>query len=262
MTVIRNHAKQRLVEGHLSLGMGLRQARTVDIGAIAKTSGFDWLFIDLEHNAMDVDVAAQISAAALGAGITPIVRLPGHDHFLASRLLDTGAMGIVAPHVDTAEQAERLVSHCRFPPQGKRSIPGGLPQARFASIPIAQLSEKVNAETLIVVMIESPQAVENAEAIAAVPGVDVLLIGSNDLAAEMGIIGQFTDHRMEEAYRRVIAACRKHGKFAGMGGIYDHAIMQRYVAMGARFILSGSDLAFLMAGARQRSEFLNSLSLA
>jgi len=261
MTVIRNHAKQRLLDGHLSLGMGLRQARTVDIGAIARTAGFDWLFVDLEHNAMDVDVAAQISAAALGAGITPIVRLPGHDHFLASRLLDTGAMGIVAPHVDTPEQAARLVEHCRFPPQGRRSIPGGLPQARFASIPIAELSHAINAETLIVAMIESPEAVANADAIAAVPGVDVLLIGSNDLAAEMGIIGQFTDPRIEESYRTVIAACSRHGKFAGMGGIYDHAIMQHYVALGARFILSGSDLSFLMAGAKQRSDFLNGLRL-
>src|SRR5919108_452354 len=88
-----NVAKQRLKEGRLALGLGLRQARTVDIAAAAATCGFDWLFIDMEHNAMDVDTAAQIAMAAPGMGITPLVRIPGHEHYHASRLLDNGAQG-------------------------------------------------------------------------------------------------------------------------------------------------------------------------
>src|SRR2546422_31009 len=86
-----NLAKQRLKEGRLALGLGLRQARTVDIASAAATCGFDWLFIDMEHNAMSVDAAAQIAAAAPAMGVTPIVRVPGHEHYHATRLLDNGA---------------------------------------------------------------------------------------------------------------------------------------------------------------------------
>lgn len=261
MKIVTNHAKEKLISGGLSVGLGVRQSRTVDIAMIAKTAGYDWLFIDMEHSSLDVDTAAQISAAALDAGITPIVRVPGHEHFHASRLLDTGALGIVVPHVNSAAEAERAVSHCRFPPLGKRSLPGTLPQAHFEPVPIAELAAGVNAATLVVVMIETPEAVENADAIAAVPGADVLLIGTNDLAAEMGITGQFAHAKIEEAYRKVIAACRKHNKFAGMGGVYDNALMERYIGLGARFILGGSDLSFLMAGAKARSSFLQGLVL-
>jgi 2-keto-3-deoxy-L-rhamnonate aldolase RhmA len=261
MKTISNRAKEQLKAGKLSLGMGVRQARTVDIAIIARTAGYDWLFIDMEHSSMDVDMAAQISAAALDAGITPIVRVPGHEHFHASRLLDTGALGIVVPHVNNAAEAERAVSHCRFPPQGKRSLPGTLPQARFEPVPIAELAAAVNEATLVVVMIETPEAIDNADAIAAVSGADVLLIGTNDLAAEMGITGQFGHEKVGAAYRKVVAACRRHGKFAGMGGVYDHALMERYIGLGARFILSGSDLSFVMAGAKARSNFLHGLSI-
>src|SRR5262245_30237458 len=115
MTVIRNAAKLRLAAGELSLGLGVRQSRTVDIATVAKTTGFDWLFIDMEHNSMGVDTAAQIAMASLAVGVTPIVRVPGKEHYHASRLLDAGAQGIVVPHVDTVEEAKRVVSHCKYP---------------------------------------------------------------------------------------------------------------------------------------------------
>jgi 4-hydroxy-2-oxoheptanedioate aldolase len=117
----------------------------------------------------------------------------------------------------------------------------------------------VNEETLVVVMLETPGAIAKAEEIAAVNGVDVLLVGTNDLCAEMGIPGKFTDAKVEDAYRKVIAACRSHGKFPGMGGVYDPPVMERYIQLGMRFILSGSDLAFMMAGARARAEFLRAI---
>src|SRR5882672_71991 len=180
-----NLAKQRLKEGRLALGLGLRQARTVDIASAAATCGFDWLFIDMEHNAMSVDTAAQIAAAAPGMGVTPIVRVPGHEHYHATRLLDNGAQGIVAPHVDDAAQARRIAEACLYPPLGRRSIPGLQPQLAFKPIAPAEATRLVNEQILVVVMLESPRAIENAEEIAAVPGVDVLLIGTSDLCAEI-----------------------------------------------------------------------------
>ena len=169
MITVENIAKRRLEKGELSLGVGLRQARTTDIGKAMKTAGFDWLFIDMEHNTMNIDTATQIAVAAQDAGITPIVRVPGFEHHHATRALDGGAQGIVVPHVDDAETAQQMVSNCRYPPIGKRSITGALPQLDFAPHPIGEMAEAVNAATLLVVMLETPTAIENAEAIAAVP---------------------------------------------------------------------------------------------
>jgi 2-keto-3-deoxy-L-rhamnonate aldolase RhmA len=258
---IPNHARRRLAAGELVLGMGVRQARTVDIATVARTSGFDWLFIDMEHSSMDVDLASQLAMASLAVGITPIVRVPGHEHYHASRLLDNGAQGIVAPHVDTVEEAKRIVSACRYPPLGHRSLAGAQPQLGFRNVSMAEAMPLVNAETLVTVMLETPKAIANADAIAGVAGVDVLLIGTNDLCAEMGIPGQFTDPGVEAAYRTVIAACARHGKHPGMGGVYEPRLMETYIRMGMRFILSGSDLSFLMAGARARADVLRAVKI-
>lgn len=256
MTAIHNPARERLEAGELALGIGLRQARTVDIAKAMKSCGFDWLFIDMEHNAMDVDVACQISVAAQDAGVTPIVRVPGFQHFHATRVLDGGAMGIVVPHVDDAETARRMVDNCRYPPIGHRSVTGTLPQIDFQSLPVGEATRLINETTLLVIMLETPQAIDNVEEIAAVPGIDVLLIGTNDLCMEMGIPGQVDDPRIAEIYQRVIAACRANGLYAGLGGVYEPNLMQRYIALGMQFVLVGSDLSLLMAAARERVQRL------
>jgi len=256
MSVIVNHTKQKLAAGDLALGIGVRQARTVDIAPICKTCDYDWLFIDLEHGALSLDIASQISVAALGAGITPLVRVPGKEHHHATRMLDCGAQGIVWPHVDSAEEAKRLVSYCRYPPEGHRSVAGGSPQLGFRSVPVAEMTTLLNRELMVVIMVETPAAVAQADAIAAIPGVDSILIGTNDLCAEMGIPGQFTDTRVESAYKTVIDACRRHGKVPGMGGVYEPKLMEKFIGMGMRLILSGSDLSFMMAAARERSTTL------
>jgi len=261
MKIYPNHTKQQLEAGKIAIGMGLRVSRTVDIATIGKTCGFDWLFIDMEHNSMDVDTAAQISMAALPLGITPIVRVPGKEHHHASRLLDAGAQGIVVPHVDSVEEAERAVAYCKYPPIGHRSVMGALPQFGYQSVPVGESTVTANAQTMVVVMLETPDAIAKADAIAAVPGIDSILIGTNDLCAEMGIPGQFSDPRVEDAYRKVIAACKKHNIHPGMGGVYDPKLMEKYIGMGMRFILSGGDMGFLMAGARERATFLHGLKL-
>jgi 2-keto-3-deoxy-L-rhamnonate aldolase RhmA len=253
MTAIPNHALRQLRAGKLAIGMGVNQARTVGIATMAKTAGFDWLFIDSEHGSLDGDTVAQIATASLAAGVTPIVRVAGFEHWHASRMLDNGAQGIVFPHVDSSQDAQRVANACRYPPIGKRSMGGALAQLGFASMPVGEAARLVNEETLVVVMIESPQGVANCEEIAAVKGVDALLIGTNDLCFEMGIPGQFNDPRVAEAYRKVIAACRKHGKFPGMGGMYTPELLERHIAMGVQLILSGSDFSLLMQAATARA---------
>lgn len=259
MVKVTNVTKDKLAAGEFALGVGLRQARTVDIGKAMAAAGFDWLFIDMEHNAMGIDIATQIAVAAQDAGITPLVRVPGFEHHLAARALDGGAQGIVFPHVDDAETAARLVSYCRYPPHGKRSMTGALAQLDFKTYPLDETATGVNEGTFVVMMLETPQAIANADAIAAVPGVDALLIGTNDLCFEMGIPGEFTNAKVVEAYKTMVAACKKHGKHPGMGGVYAPEQMKTYTDLGIRFILSGSDFAFMMKGAKAQSEAVRSL---
>src|SRR5580658_2710825 len=256
MATVRNVAREKLERNHLSLGCGVRLTRSVEIAIAMKTAGFDWLFLDLEHGTISIDAAAQIATAALDAGIAPLARVPNGEYPIATRALDNGALGIVMPHVDTADEAREVVSRLKYPPVGHRSMGGIGPHYGLRSASTGEAAKALNAANLTVVMLETPTAIANADAIAAVPGVDVLLIGSNDLCAEMGIPGDFGNERVAEAYRVMIAACRKHGKFPGMAGIYNEAIMPRYIEMGARFILSGQDAAFLMAGAAARTGFL------
>ena len=258
---ITNTAKSRLEAGELALGIGLRQARTVDIGKIMKTCGYDWLFIDMEHNSMSIDTAAQISVAAQDAGIAPIVRVPGFQHFHASRALDGGAQGVVVPHVDTAEVAAEMVSNCKYPPVGRRSVTGRLPQVDFEAHRQDEVTRSVNDATLVVVMVETPTAVENVESIAAVPGVDSVLVGTNDLCTEMGIPGAVGDTRIQQVMERVVAACRAHGKHPGLGGVYDPALMERYIRLGMRLILCGNDLTMMMAAAEERSARMRAISV-
>lgn len=255
-----NKVRERLEAGDLALGFGIRQARTADIGRVAAACGYDWAFIDMEHSTLGIDTAAQLCVACHDAGVPPIVRVPGYEHYLATRLLDGGAMGIVFPHVNTPALAARLVANCKYPPMGHRSVGGPMAQLGLRAHPRGPATDAVNRGTVLVMMVETPEAVANADAIAAVPGVDVLLIGTNDLTMELGEV-PFTDPKVVTAYEKVIAACRKHGKYAGMGGIYDHPTMEKYITLGARFILSGNDLSFLMAAAQARSTFLRGLRL-
>jgi 2-keto-3-deoxy-L-rhamnonate aldolase RhmA len=261
MAIVENTMKKKLEAGQMAIAFSVVHWRMANVAGIAKECGYDWLFIDMEHNTMDVDAAVQISVAALPTGITPIVRVPAHEHFHATRVLDGGAQGVVVPHVNSVEQARRVVENCKYPPIGHRSLTAPMPQLGFRTMPVADAIEALNRNTLVVAMLETPQAVDNADAIAAVEGIDALLIGTNDLAAEMGIPGQFGDARIEAAYAAMIAATRKHGKFAGMGGIYEHGLMEKFIRMGVRLLLGGGDVAFMMAAARTRADFLRSLKL-
>jgi 2-keto-3-deoxy-L-rhamnonate aldolase RhmA len=163
--------------------------------------------------------------------------------------------------VDTAEIAAQMVDHCRYPPLGHRSVTGALPQIDFESWPLGEATAAISAATLVVVMLETPLAIDNAPAIAAVPGLDVLLVGTNDLCLEMGIPGQLDHPRVVDALERIVAACRANGKHAGLGGVYTPPLIERYVAMGFRFVLAGSDLSFMLGAAKERAAAIRAMRL-
>ncbi|WP_187830166.1 HpcH/HpaI aldolase family protein [Siccirubricoccus phaeus] len=259
MPIVPNHVKQRLQKDELALGFGVHHMRGAAVGMLAAAAGFDWLFIDMEHGATSVHEATQIAIAALNQGVTPIVRVCKDAVFEGTRALDNGAMGVVVPHVDTAEEARAVADAYRFPPVGTRSW-GGPPFAyNFRPPAVAEAQVELNKEILVTVMIETPEAVANAAAIAAVPGIDALMIGTSDLTASMGIAGQIGHERVQAAYKTVADACKSAGKVLGMGGVYDETWAAAYIKLGARLLLSGSDHNLLLAGASARSKFLRGL---
>ena len=261
-TKFPNAARAKLEAGKLSIGVSIKLARTVEIAKMMKTSGFDWLFIDLEHSTMSLDTAAQISVAALDVGITPIPRVPFGQYSMATRLLDNGALGIVIPHVDTADQAREIVDQLRYPPIGNRSISSKMAQFDFKSVKPAELMGTLNDTNIIVAMIETVEAVENIEAIAAVPGIDGLMIGANDLTVSLGIAADYGNEKLQDAARKMVAACKRNGKWPGIAGLAGDEHWALYVSLGAQFLQCGADFGFLMAAGTRQTSYLNGLPAA
>ena len=259
MAIIKNKVKERLRQGKIAVSLNISRLRTVEIPQIAEACGFHWVFIDLEHSTMDLDVAGQICAASLPTGVSTIVRVPEGDVTRATRILDSGAQGVIFPHVQNANDAKSFSEACRFPPIGTRSLNYGGPQLEYESLPPSEVMEGINTETLMVMMIETPEAVNNVADIAAVSGVDVLLVGGSDLSATMGIPGQFKNPDFVDAVGKVVDAAVAESKWPGLGGVYDEKILPEFVKRGMRFFLGGSDLSFILDGGRSRGAFFNGI---
>lgn len=258
---LENPAKAKLERGETVLCMSVRLARTAEIAVLAQASGFDALYVDMAHAGMTVDVAGQICIAANLAGIGSLVRVP-HDPVYMARVLDNGALGVIVPQVDTPEQARRIVRECRFPPRGQRSVPGPGVALRYQRTEPARAAEVLDRETLVLAMIESPEAVANAAEIAAVDGIDVLLVGTADLTMTLQAEGSALPDALDEAYRTVAAACNAHGKVLGIAGVRnDPDRIAALVALGARFLTAGNDQAYILAEGRRQAQLLRQAAL-
>lgn len=244
-----NPVKARMQSGHAALGMNIRVARSGDIVRIAKTTGHDFIFIDTQHSIFDVETIAHMAQAALDCGIAALVRVRSIDDPDTSLLLDNGVAGIVFPDVNTAAEARRAIDICKFPPLGKRSVAGAYPQFDYRAVPLKEAIAQLNDATLVVCMIETREGLDNVDAIAAVPGVDVIHVGSNDLLTALGKPGQFDDPELAAALDRAVAAAEKHGKFAGCGGNRDVERQARAIRNGMRFVTTQTDLNFLSSAA-------------
>ncbi|MBI2725791.1 MAG: aldolase [Polaromonas sp.] len=256
MPIVLNPALQRLRNKQIALGFGVSQLRGAIAPQLASAAGYHWLSIDTEHGAFTLGEVAQICIAALPVGITPIVRVRPQALDEGARALDNGAQGVIVPNVNTVEDARRLVEAFRYPDRGTRNWgPNGL-QFGWDIPPVAQAQQEMDREVLVIAMLETAQGIANADAIASVAGIDMLFIGAVDLSIDLGIPGQFGHEHMRKAFRDVSGICQRHGKYLGMGGVYDEEITRSYMAMNATFVAGGSDQAFLLAEARKRARFL------
>src|ERR1700739_718165 len=158
--ILRNHAKEKLARGELVASMTVRLVHGIEIARIAKTAGFDSLYVDMEHSSLSFETTSQICMAALQVGVTPLVRVPGVDE--VQRVLDGGALGIIAPHVRTADEAREYGRAANSPPLGARAKAGPLPHLQYRSFAAAEANAAVDAATMVVVQFESDESLINA----------------------------------------------------------------------------------------------------
>jgi len=259
--VVRNNVKEKLSRGEVVASMTVRLVRSIEIARLAKTAGFDSIYVDVEHSSLSLETTGQICIAALEIGIAPFVRVPSTRPEHVSRALDGGALGVIAPHIRSAAEAREVVAAAKYPPQGERSAGGALPHLHYGSFPVAEANAAMNEATMVVVQFETADAIDRADEIAAVEGVDLVLMGTNDLLADLGLAGQYEHERVRDAYARTIAACRKHGKHVGVGGLATRPrLAAEFVKMGARYVSAGTDLAFLLAESTARAKQVHGIA--
>lgn len=218
--MIRNRLRRDLAERTYTIGSWLNLA-SPSAAEVMASAGFSWLAIDAEHAPIDLaDIANHIRAIE-SRGATPIVRVPNHEPDTIGRVLDAGAMGIIAPHICNADQARKLAQGCRFRPRGCRS--SGTTRAATLG---AEYAKTCDEELVVLAQIEDREGVANAEAIGRVEGIDVVFLGPNDLSLEMGVARDSPE--LENAIRQVLAASQRAGKPAGIPvGNADAAIRRR-----------------------------------
>ena len=247
--LIKNAVKELFKADKVALGMIARIARSGDIARIAKTTGHDFVFVDGQHALYSVETTGHIAQAALGCGVVPMARVRSCDDPDTQVLLDNGIMGIVFPDINTADEAKRAVSRAKFPPIGKRSVSGSYTMFDFRTVSTSDAVTALNEATLVVCMVETAEGLENVDAIAAVEGVDVVHVGSNDLMTSLGKPGQYGTPTHIAALDKVFAAAKKHGKIAGIGGDRNLERQMEFIRKGARFLTTNSDIAFMTAEA-------------
>ena len=241
-----NPVKEKLRRGEPSFGTWLSLGNLHASRVLAR-SGFDWLTLDLEHSAFDWSQAATIFAAVADGGCVPLARVPEGDHYCIKRVLDAGAWGIVVPMIDTVEQAEVAIAAAKYPPEGNRSVGGGMHSMNFAAT-AGDYYGRANDEILVVLQTESPTGVENAEAIYSLPGCDAVFIGPNDLRFNMrapdGTMPTPEEH--EAMIQRVIEIGRHVGTPTGIHTMEPEIALKR-AEQGMQFLAVGSDLRMMNA---------------
>lgn len=228
------------------------------ISELAACVGFDFVWIDTEHSAIDRGVLQQHLMAAQAGGAAGFVRIPWNDPVLAKPVLEMGPAGIVFPMICTAEQAKAAVAGCLYPPAGLRGF-GPRRANRFGTIPIDQYIRQSAQSFWRIMQIEHVEAVRNLEAIVQVEGVDAIVVGPNDLSGSIGLLGQTSHPEVEKLCDRIAEITKRSGRPFGTSIGADPAVVRRWIDRGVDWIATGTDTGSLLAGGRQALELARSL---
>lgn len=235
-----NTVKQKLAAGEAAFGSMVFEFFTPGIARLCANAGAEFVMYCMEHTGAGFETLKPQFALCRAIGVTPLVRVPATEYHFVARALDVGALGVMVPLVDTAEQAERIVSFTRYPPNGRRGAAFGFAHDDYQGGDVVDKMRAIHERTLVICMIETRAGLENVEAIAAVDGVDVIWLGHFDLTNFLGIPGQFSHPQYRDAIRRIAAAAKKHGKSAGYMAA-SAELGREYLGHGYRMIASGTD---------------------
>ncbi|KAI1339464.1 HpcH/HpaI aldolase [Xylariaceae sp. FL0016] len=264
-----NLVKKLMNENKLAHSFGMRIAFSTEIPLVAKRAGYSAVLMNLEHMAMSMETMKDVAVSCLNVGITPTVVVPTCAQEWISRCLDSGAQAIIVPHVNTIEDAKLCVNASKFPPMGHRSVTMVTAMTQYTTtLSYAAIGQVVNEEVMIMPMIETVEGVKNVEEIAAVPGIDALLIGCADLCMELGIPGQYDSDLFHSTVARIAAAAEKSSSdgrkvFVGVGGLEPRPDLIETFAKRhpcVRFAMAGRDLALLLAGMSKQASAMNEIS--
>ena len=240
-----NPVTRALREGRVCIGACSIGFAAPAVAQVFATAGFSWYYIDMEHGRLGYESLEHISNASKVAGIVPLAGPTSIDDHLVARPLDSGAMGVIVPHVETAEETEKIVQWTRYPPIGARGLlPRGVFNA-FERVDTVEWIEAQNREVLVAVKVESATGIDNVDEIAAVPGLDAILIGPGDLSLSMGIPGQ-TDHPdVHDAISKMLGAVKRAGIAGGPHTGRSAKEIAGWVEQGATFMSVTSDSSLL-----------------
>jgi 2-keto-3-deoxy-L-rhamnonate aldolase RhmA len=247
--------RKRVLAGECVYGMMIRQARDPGAPAIFAAAGYDFVFIDMEHGNYSMETVADLIRGAKSVGIATIIRVPHLETFFISRVLDAGAEGIMVPMTSTKEQAERIVRYGRYTPLGQRGFGTQSGMTDHKPVKAVEFMKEANENTLVVAQIETREAIENIDAILGIEGIDVGLIGPNDLSISLGIPDQMNSEILTKAIDKVVESAKKRGKTSGIH-IANIEAIKKWRAKGMTVLAYSTDIGFMYNASKSSLEEL------
>jgi 2-keto-3-deoxy-L-rhamnonate aldolase RhmA len=243
--VAPNRAKQALLAGQPVVGTMIVEIRQPAVMQLLANAGFDFVIIDNEHGAFNIETIADLSRTAKYVGLTPLVRVTEMTYPYIAQSLDAGAQGVVIPRIYHPDQVREAVKITRYPPEGRRGNALSRGYTNFKSGVVSEVMAAVNQETLLIIQIETRQALDSVEEIVAIPGVDAAFIGPNDLSIALGLPGQIESPEVEAAIERTIAACQRHNVIPCIH-MNDLKLAVHWAKKGMKLVSVGSEAGLLM----------------
>jgi 2-keto-3-deoxy-L-rhamnonate aldolase RhmA len=241
--------RKRVLAGECIYGMMIRQGRDPGTPAIFAAAGYDFCFFDMEHGNYSMETVADLIRGCKSVGIGSIIRVPHLETHFISRVLDAGAEGIMVPMTSRREQAERIVRYSKFTPLGARGFGNQTGQTDYQVRKTVEFMKEANENTFIVAQIETKEAIENIEEILDVEGIDVGLIGPNDLSISLGVPDLMGSEVMTQAIDRVVQAAKKKKKASGMHiGSID--ALKKWRSKGMTVLAYSTDIAFMYSASK------------
>jgi 2-keto-3-deoxy-L-rhamnonate aldolase RhmA len=245
-----NPVKRKLAAGGNAFGAMVFEFFTPGLPRLMKNAGAEYVLYCMEHTGASFETMKTQFAMCRALGVAPLARVPGTEYDFIARALDIGALGVMVPLVDTAEQAQFIVSCTRYPPAGgRRGAAFGFAHDDYEGGDVIAKMRMIHDRTLVIAMIETKRGLENVDAIAAVPGVDVLWLGHFDMSNFLGIPGDFANPVFQDAIRRIVGAAKQHGKAAGYMAA-SAALGKEYLGHGFRMLATGTDQGMLQEATR------------